>query len=131
MKKLIRFSDSQAVSELNAIVSCGDLQDGRILGLSDWIISFNGAHYTAWHARRQYLSAVADQATLYRELEYVATMTECNLKNYQVWHHRKVIAESLGDFTGELAFVNKMLMLDAKASQKYLSLHAESYLNLI
>ncbi len=97
--------------------------DRRILHLSDKVISFNGAHYTAWHARRQYLVAANNQAALYRELEYVGTMTEMNQKNYQVWHHRRVIAEVLGDITGELPFVDKILMLDAKARlRKFLSL---------
>ncbi len=88
--------------------------DRRILDVSDQVISFNGAHYTAWHARRQYL-VTGDQAALYRELEYVGTMAERNEKNYQVWHHRRVVAEVLGDITGELPFVDKILMLDAKA----------------
>ncbi len=89
--------------------------DRRILDISDQVISFNGAHYTAWHARRQYLVTAGDQAALYSELEYVGTMTELNEKNYQVWHHRRVVANALGDITGELPFVDKILMLDAKA----------------
>lgn len=41
-------------------------------------------------------------------------MIKCNSKNYQVWHHRKVIVEWLQDPSEELAFTETILCKDAK-----------------
>jgi len=41
-------------------------------------------------------------------------MIKYNSKNYQVWHHRKVIVEWLKDPSEELAFIETVLSKDAK-----------------
>lgn len=37
-----------------------------------------------------------------------------NPKNYQVWHHRRVIVEWLNDSSRELALTEEILGMDAK-----------------
>ncbi|CAN8231981.1 unnamed protein product [Cochlearia groenlandica] len=53
---------------------------------------------------------------LYEELEFVESVAEDNSKNYQLWHHRRWVAEKLGpDVAGrELEFTRRVLSLDAK-----------------
>lgn len=41
-------------------------------------------------------------------------MIKYNSKNYQVWHHRKIIVEWLQDSSEELAFIETVLCKDAK-----------------
>ena len=48
------------------------------------------------------------------ELKSTNILTEYNSKNYQVWHHRKLIVEWLQDPTGELEFTENILKIDAK-----------------
>lgn len=39
---------------------------------------------------------------------------EENPKNYQIWHHRRVIVEELGDAKSELIFCSRVFKTDAK-----------------
>jgi protein farnesyltransferase/geranylgeranyltransferase type-1 subunit alpha len=48
------------------------------------------------------------------ELDYISEVIEDNPKNYQVWHHRRVIVEWLDDPSDELSLTEKILDLDAK-----------------
>ena len=54
------------------------------------------------HFRRKLV--VALQRDLREELEFVRLMALENPKNYQIWHHRRVIVEMLGDGSLEGAF---------------------------
>lgn len=54
------------------------------------------------------------EKNLYEELKYTDRMIKYNSKNYQVWHHRKVIVEWLQDPAEELAFIENILCRDAK-----------------
>ena len=47
------------------------------------------------HFRRKLV--VALKRDLQEELEYVRTMALENPKNYQIWHHRRVIVELFGN----------------------------------
>ncbi|CAH2079032.1 unnamed protein product [Thlaspi arvense] len=53
---------------------------------------------------------------LYGELEFIKSLANDNSKNYQLWHHRRWVAEKLGpDFAWkELDFTRRILSLDAK-----------------
>ena len=60
------------------------------------------------------------------ELQYIDTYAEENPKNYQIWHHRRVIVELLNDYTSnaalhELEFTSNVLHEDNK------NYHAWSY----
>ena len=93
----------------------------RSLKLSAAVIEHNAANYTAWQYRRQCLArmhadSTADaRASAWREeLAYCTDVTLGNMKNYQVWFHRRACVEALGDATGELEFVRHVLDEDAK-----------------
>lgn len=48
------------------------------------------------------------------ELLFCRKMIESNPKNYQVWHHRRVVVEALADGHNELRFTLIILGDDAK-----------------
>lgn len=48
------------------------------------------------------------------ELAYTEEIMIDNPKNYQVWHHRRVIVEWLNDSSHELALTEEILGMDAK-----------------
>lgn len=51
---------------------------------------------------------------LEEELEYTEIMIMKNSKNYQVWHHRRVMVELIGNGENELEMTEHILELDAK-----------------
>lgn len=66
-------------------------------------------------SRRDILKALnASAVDLDRELDYVAEVIESNGKNYQVWHHRRVIVEWLQDASKELDLTATILRADSK-----------------
>lgn len=62
--------------------------------------------------RRDILKALNKNLT--DELQYVEEMIYSNPKNYQVWHHRRVIVERFQHGEGELEVTEAVLKLDAK-----------------
>lgn len=53
-------------------------------------------------------------ADLREEIAYCEEIIVDNPKNYQVWHHRRVIVEWLNDGTYELDLTEAILGMDAK-----------------
>lgn len=51
---------------------------------------------------------------LHEELDYIYKIINIYPKNYQVWHHRKVLIEWLKDPSQELSLTEKVLAKDAK-----------------
>lgn len=47
-------------------------------------------------------------------MNYIAEIIQDNPKNYQVWHHRRVIVEWLDDPSNELELTESVLEIDAK-----------------
>lgn len=62
--------------------------------------------------RREILKAL--NKDLVEELQYINQVIEKHQKNYQVWHHRRVLIEWLQDPAQELSFTESILALDAK-----------------
>lgn len=62
--------------------------------------------------RREILKAL--NKDFLEEMLYVQAMIYENPKNYQVWHHRRVIAEWLQVGDSELVVTEAVLKLDAK-----------------
>lgn len=62
--------------------------------------------------RREILKAL--NKNLYDELNYIYQVIKSNPKNYQVWHHRRVLVEMLNDASQELALTKTILDRDAK-----------------
>lgn len=52
--------------------------------------------------------------SLLDELDYSEEVINSNPKNYQVWHHRRVIVEWLNNPSKELQLTADILKLDAK-----------------
>nr|GFB05854.1 protein farnesyltransferase/ geranylgeranyltransferase type-1 subunit alpha [Tanacetum cinerariifolium] len=67
-----------------------------------------------WQFRRLILEAL--NADLYEELEFIERLASKNSKNYQLWHHRRWVAEKLGTGAAsrELEFTKKIFSNDAK-----------------
>jgi protein farnesyltransferase/geranylgeranyltransferase type-1 subunit alpha len=83
----------------------------------------NPAHYTVWLYRARTLFELGSD--LNGELEWLNEMAMSYQKNYQIWHHRNLIVDKLGDtkgdeetraelIKGEQAFVERMFEADAK-----------------
>ncbi|TVU08959.1 hypothetical protein EJB05_42387 [Eragrostis curvula] len=67
-----------------------------------------------WHFRRLILEAL--DSDLLEELDFVNEIAERNPKNYQIWHHKRWLAEKLGPdiANNEHEFTTKILAIDAK-----------------
>ncbi|EXB68653.1 Protein farnesyltransferase/geranylgeranyltransferase type-1 subunit alpha [Morus notabilis] len=67
-----------------------------------------------WQFRRAILEAL--NVDLHGELDFTEVVAKGNSKNYQLWHHRRWVAEKLGTSatSNELEFTKKILSLDSK-----------------
>lgn len=56
------------------------------------------------------------RSNLEEELDFIESVAENNFKNYQIWHHRRWVAQKLGvgAVSGELEFTEIVLLDDAK-----------------
>lgn len=101
----------------------------RTLLLAATVIENNAANYTAWQYRRKCLREMhgasdtpdaSDEQAPARRKAWEAELRFCNencwsnMKNYQVWFHRRACIEALGVTEGELDFIASVLEDDAK-----------------
>lgn len=96
----------------------------RCLQLTQHIISMNPAHYTVWLYR--FSIAQALNVPIPEEIAWLNEVSLENLKNYQIWHHRRLLMdhyfptiESAPDKVAELAkseqeFLTQILAEDTK-----------------
>ena len=84
----------------------------RALHLTQAILEHNAANYTVWQYRRDCLKATSSD--LYQELDFIDGFATENPKNYQIWNHRRVIVETVGDASRELDFTQIVFKVDAK-----------------
>ncbi|KAM6546048.1 hypothetical protein CsatB_026784 [Cannabis sativa] len=91
-----------------------DERSPRALRLTTEAILLNPGNYTIWQFRRLILEAL--NVDLQTELGFTDAIAKSNSKNYQLWHHRRWLAEKLGTIatSKELEFTKKILSLDAK-----------------
>ncbi|KAH7099744.1 protein prenylyltransferase [Auriculariales sp. MPI-PUGE-AT-0066] len=100
-----------ATDYFRGVVAVGE-HSARVLELTERIIRLNPAHYTVWQYRWRTLQALksdlATETTLMDELG--ATF----LKNYQVWHHRRLLVSATQNAEPELVFSANVVKHDAK-----------------
>ncbi|KAJ8917977.1 hypothetical protein NQ315_011430 [Exocentrus adspersus] len=84
----------------------------RALELTRSASRFNPANYTVWQYRREILKGL--DKDLHEELDVIQEIILKQSKNYQVWHHRKVLIEWLKDPSKEKYLTEKVLAKDAK-----------------
>lgn len=60
------------------------------------VININSASYAAWAYRWQCLEAVGTSEDLKSEQTFLEHIAACNVKNYQLWNHRRQLAFTLG-----------------------------------
>lgn len=63
----------------------------RCLRLTQHIISMNPAHYTVWLYRFAIVRALA--IPIPEEIDWLNAVSLANLKNYQIWHHRRTVLD--------------------------------------
>ncbi|XP_028140465.1 protein farnesyltransferase/geranylgeranyltransferase type-1 subunit alpha [Diabrotica virgifera virgifera] len=94
-----------------AIVQNKEISE-RALELTKTAASLNPANYTVWQYRRDILKGL--NKDLHEELDYIEKVILRQSKNYQVWHHRKILVEWLQDPAKEKQFTEAVLVKDAK-----------------
>lgn len=67
----------------------------------------------AWYHRRLCLDTL-NELDFKQELEWLDSITLDNQKNYQIWHHRKVILEKLSDPSHEKKMLNEVFKDEPK-----------------
>ncbi|KAL1834012.1 hypothetical protein ACET3Z_003663 [Daucus carota] len=95
-------------------VYLADERSPRSLKLTALAIRLNAGNYTVWQFRRLILEAL--NVNLNEELDFVDSISSNNPKNYQIWHHRRWLAEKLGkgSLNRELEFTRTIFQQDAK-----------------
>ncbi|KAF3770903.1 protein prenylyltransferase, partial [Cryphonectria parasitica EP155] len=114
---------AEAISYLRAVMAKKEYSP-RCLRLTEHIISLNPAHYTVWLYRFSIVEAL--HLPLSEEIEWLNKVSLDNLKNYQIWHHRRLLLDhyfptiqSSPEKTAELArseqdFLTQILAEDTK-----------------
>jgi protein farnesyltransferase/geranylgeranyltransferase type-1 subunit alpha len=85
---------TEATSYLRAVMAVNEMSD-RALKLTEDIIKINPAHYTVWLYRAKIIKELDKK--LADEIDWLNMVSEENLKNYQIWHHRQIIVSRLRD----------------------------------
>lgn len=94
-----------------ALLKSGEVSE-RALELTSAVIDLNSANYTAWSFRRKILFAL--EKNLEEELVWVADIAGGTPKNYQLWHHRRVLVDKIDKPMEELSHTAVVLQTDAK-----------------
>ena len=85
----------------------------RVYELTSVVIEAFPTNYQAWVLRRECLSKVKE-IDPYKELNWLDEMMVENQKNYQIWHHRKLLIEKINDASHEKKILNDVFQLEPK-----------------
>jgi len=104
---------SQVFGYVRAVQVSGE-RSARVLQLSGAAVELNPAHYTVWSLRRECLEALGGSPA--EELAWLSALIRRKgcWKNYQVWHHRRLMVEKLGDGGGEMDSTAEAFSDDSK-----------------
>ncbi|KAK4936834.1 CAAX geranylgeranyltransferase alpha subunit [Elasticomyces elasticus] len=110
----------EAMSYLRAVMAVNEFSR-RALDLTEDIIGMNPAHYTVWLYRAKILKTVWEhegtpiEDGVRTEFEWLDGISERTLKNYQIWHHRKLLMSLLSTMPPtEPEFLAHILSFDSK-----------------
>jgi len=111
----INYSDEyrEVLGYIRASLASGERSD-RVLRLTASAIQLNPANYTVWSLRRECLFFLG--CNLAQELDWLLDVVKekgC-WKNYQVWQHRRVVVNRLGDASREASFTEAAFEDDKK-----------------
>ena len=85
----------------------------RVYELTSLVISYFPNNYTAWVLRRQCLDKIKEINPL-DELNWLDETIVMNQKNYQIWHHRKLLIEKMNDVSHEKNILAKVFESEPK-----------------
>ena len=85
----------------------------RVYELTTLIISFFPTNYCAWVLRRECLDKVKE-IDMKEELNWLDSILVATQKNYQIWHHRKLLIEKLNDVSHEKNMLKKVFSSEPK-----------------
>ena len=85
----------------------------RVYNLTSKVIEEFPSNYVAWLLRRKCLNEVKEINAL-DELNWLDKQIEENQKNYQIWHHRKLLIEKLNDPFHEKKVLNNIFSTEPK-----------------
>ena len=87
----------------------------RAYRLTHEVLLQSTGSYTCWEFRRKLIDELGLDLT--EEFKIIDKMTRFNIKNYQIWHHRRCLVEKMNDKSfalNDLDFIDKILNLDQK-----------------
>lgn len=84
----------EVMSYFRAVLKAKEVSQ-RAYRLTQEVIQFSEGNYTAWFYRRKLIEEL--NLPLIDEMHWLQTYGKKMEKNFQIWHHRKCIAEMLGD----------------------------------
>lgn len=113
---VVQIAYSERFKEIKAYLRCvrsrGEVSP-RALALTTESLADNGADYSVWALRRDLLArlALTAPACLEEELAWLEGQVTETPKNYQLWNHRRWLAEQFSSRGGvpELAFTSAVL----------------------
>ena len=85
----------------------------RVYDLTSAIISLFPTNYNAWVLRRECLDKVKEIDPL-EELNWLDSIMVEHQKNYQIWHHRKLLIEKINDASHEKKILNDVFEYEPK-----------------
>ena len=85
----------------------------RVYDLTSLVISYLPNNYNAWVLRRQCLDKIKEIDPM-AELNWLNQMIIVNQKNYQIWHHRKLLIEKMNDVSHEKNILAKVFETEPK-----------------
>ena len=85
----------------------------RVYQITTLIIENFPANYVAWVIRRQCINQVKE-IDANEELKWLDNQMGINQKNYQIWHHRKLLIEKLNDASHEKKVLDEVFSSEPK-----------------